>query len=128
MVIVCGNTPIPVLPDNLVMLLKANHTLFCENVKVKDHDDTALQHILTFPRLYTTHLFTTADTLYLLIVWIITTSFQWVLYTWLPTVTPYPEELKYKMLQMFFTTISTRTAGFNCIDLNILNSGILVLQ
>ena len=53
---------------------------------------------------------------------------QFLLYMMLHT--PYDEEegFRDKALQMWFTTISTRTAGFNCIDLSLLNCGILVLQ
>jgi Trk-type K+ transport system membrane component len=46
----------------------------------------------------------------------------------LHTNVPLEESTADKLLQMFFTSISTRTAGFNCIDLSILNCGILVLQ
>lgn len=53
---------------------------------------------------------------------------QWVLYCILHTLVDLNESFADKALQMFFTTISTRTAGFNCIDLSILNCGILVLQ
>lgn len=84
------------------------------------------RRLLDTPRLYTTHMFSNWETMVLLAVWMVTTIFQFVLYTSIPY--EYPQTIGQKMLTMLFTTVSTRTAGFNVIDLAVLNSGILVMQ
>jgi len=122
MLIVTGNTLFPVLLRCFVWCLS--------KTRIGTRNPTIFATFLNTPRIYTTHLFNYHDTLMIFAVSFATTMFQFILYTFVPfhvESTP-PTPFKYKVLQMFFTTISTRTAGFNAVNMDTLNPGILVLQ
>jgi Trk-type K+ transport system membrane component len=118
--IAAGNTLLPVLCRAALSL--AQRTL------LRGDEQDAVELLLSRPRLFTTHMFEGGQTLWLLLIWLATTGFQFLVYTFAPYNVPLQSLSWSKALQMFFTTISTRTAGFNVIDLDTLCAGVLVMQ
>eukprot|EP00511_Aplanochytrium_stocchinoi_P004548 CAMPEP_0204839746 /NCGR_PEP_ID=MMETSP1346-20131115/35388_1 /ASSEMBLY_ACC=CAM_ASM_000771 /TAXON_ID=215587 /ORGANISM="Aplanochytrium stocchinoi, Strain GSBS06" /LENGTH=483 /DNA_ID=CAMNT_0051976719 /DNA_START=394 /DNA_END=1845 /DNA_ORIENTATION=+ len=114
--IVAGNTAFPILLRTTFILL----------YRWWKPDDVAWKSLIENPRAYTTHMFSHNETWILFLVFLGTNIFQFVLYSSVPYSVPL--DVKQKVLDMLFTTISTRTAGFNVVRLDDLNPGILVCQ
>lgn len=105
---------------------KGNATTKMKERRWKQH--SKYKAILARPRTLTTHIFSSSQTYLLLAVFLVTTTSQFLLYTFLPTTGFQGVDLGTKALQMFFTTVATRTAGFNVIDIELLGPGLLLLQ
>jgi Trk-type K+ transport system membrane component len=118
--VAAGNTLLPVLCRAALSL--------AQRALLRGDSKDAAELLLSRPRLFTTHIFEGWQTLWLLLIWLVTTCGQFLFYTFEPNNVP-EESLSWsKALTMFFTTISTRTAGFNVVDLASLSSGVMVMQ
>jgi hypothetical protein len=118
-----GNTLLPVL---LRCALHVLHLALRRRGGGATCDAVAL--LLERPRLWTTYMFEFGQTWWLLLIWLLTTVLQWLIYSVVPLMVETQPSAGRKVLEMFFTTIATRTAGFNVINLNTLQAGVLVLQ
>ena len=117
---------ITLLPVFLRCALRALHLALRARGGGATSDAVAL--LLERPRLFTTHMFESGQSWWLFLLWLATTVVQWVVYSAVPLTGEQQPQAGTKILNMFSTTISTRTAGFNVINLNTLEAGVLVLQ
>eukprot|EP00741_Cyanophora_paradoxa_P014973 tig00020830_g14446.t1 len=117
--IIAGNTAFPVILHWAVSL--------CYKYS---HDKVPYYYLLTHPRHCTTHLFPRAQTNFLLLLLLATNVSQMVFFLALDYNRPVFETMSAaeRFLAAFFQSVSTRTAGFNVVDLSLLSPAMWIVD
>jgi Trk-type K+ transport system membrane component len=89
----------------------------------------AFKFLLSFPRRCFTHMFSSIETKVLLFVLVSSTLLEMILFFILdwnePFLAPYAHG--HRVIIGWFQSVSTRTAGFNCIDLSLVSPAMLII-
>eukprot|EP00027_Filamoeba_sp_ATCC50430_P003249 CAMPEP_0168557208 /NCGR_PEP_ID=MMETSP0413-20121227/9301_1 /TAXON_ID=136452 /ORGANISM="Filamoeba nolandi, Strain NC-AS-23-1" /LENGTH=668 /DNA_ID=CAMNT_0008588221 /DNA_START=5 /DNA_END=2010 /DNA_ORIENTATION=+ len=116
--IALGNTAFPLILRFVIWICRRLATNFAP-----------FKILLVRPRSLFTHLFPATETRLLLSTWIVMTGAQFFLFlvlNWDNSAFKHMDNSVF-MLNAWFTTVCTRTAGFNTIDLNAIQKGLLVM-
>jgi Trk-type K+ transport system membrane component len=115
-----GNTAFPILIRVIVYLCY---------VTANKKEKPVYEHLLQHPRRYFTHLFLKKQTWWLFVSLVVINLLQFVAFLLLDWNSPAVEGMSpgLKLLNCFFSSIVTRTSGFNSLDITLLNPAMLVL-
>ena len=115
-----GNTAFPIFLRIIVYFL---HRFASKKNKA------VYDHLLTHPRRYYTHIFLRKQTWYLFLIILIINVLQTAAFIALDWNSPAIDgmDTSTKLLNCFFSSVVTRTSGFNSVDITVLNPAMLVL-